>query len=140
MGVFVAAASSRPGNATKPRLMRREAALLALVVALQLVLPSVHALAQPDPAALPVELALLDTSDAPAFSVDGAAGHHAEDCPQCQAFAQARSQTVPTHGVVPAPAFLERAALLTSPEQLLPAAPAPGSGSPRSPPVPSVLS
>jgi hypothetical protein len=140
MGVFAAPASSPPGIASEPRLMRREAALLALVVALQLVLPSVHALAQRDQAALPVEVALRHTSDAPALSAGGAARHHAEDCPQCQAFAQARSQTVPTHGAVPAPAFLERAALLASPEQLLPAAPALGSGSPRSPPASHVLS
>jgi hypothetical protein len=41
---------------------------------------------------------------------------------------------------VPAPAFFEHASLPASTEQLLPAAPALGSGSPRSPPAPPVLS
>jgi hypothetical protein len=147
MGALAAAGSSQPDLSCKPRVMRREAALLALVVALQLVLPSIHALAQRD-ASSSVDAALRDTRGRTALFVeaaaslraDGALAHHAESCPQCQAFAQARSQTVPTHGAVPAPAFSEHASLLASPEQLLPAAPTPGSGSPRSPPASRVLS
>jgi hypothetical protein len=131
----------RPGSNRLARPLsplRPGAALFALAVVLQLLLPSLHALGQRSAstqssstaAAHGLGFELRGGSDAPV--------HQAESCPQCQSFAQARGHAVPAQGASPSQALEIGGPSVAANVQRLPAAPDAGSGSPRAPP--SVLS
>lgn len=122
------------GAATRPVLRRQGVLALALAVVLQLVLPSLHGFARGEGSAPAAAAARNSESAATLFAGASGPAHHADDCPQCQVFAQTRGQSVPARTVLAAPQCGAASDLPLYAAQRLPAAPKAASGGPRAPP------